>query len=95
MYNHQTCITMKVEIENTFYAWDEGMTDKYVGLVNVLVSASNEQELRQVMKELSAQNGFDKYFKYGFGHHHLWVSEIVPNDNMTDGNEARFLIVRF
>lgn len=37
---------MKVEIENTFYAWDEGMTDKYVGLVNVLVSASNEQELR-------------------------------------------------
>ncbi len=86
---------MKVEIENTFYVWDERMSDKYVGLVNVLVSASNEQELRQVMKELSLQDGFDQYFKYGFGHHHLWVSEIVPDDNTTDVNEARFLIVRF
>lgn len=86
---------MKVEIENTFYVWDERMSDNYVGLVNVLVSASNEQELRQVMKELSAQNGFDKYFKYGFGHHHLWVSEIVPNDAMTDDKGTRFLIVRF
>lgn len=47
------------------------------------------------MKELSAQNGFDKYFKYGFGHHHLWVSEIVPNDAMTDDKGTRFLIVRF
>ncbi len=86
---------MKVEIENTFYVWNERMSDKYVGLVNVLVSASNEQELRQVMKELSSQDGFDQYFKYGFGHHHLWVSEIVPDDNTTDVNEARFLIVRF
>ena len=49
MYNHQTCITMKVEIENTFFVWDKEMTDMYVTLVNVLVSAQNERQLREAI----------------------------------------------
>ncbi len=94
MYNHQTCITMKVEIEHTFFVWDKGMTDMYVTLVNVLVSALNERQLREAMKDLFTIKGFDEYFKYGFGHHHLWVAEIMPCGGAVN-KETRFLIVRF
>ena len=85
---------LKVENENTFLFWTKGMTDMYVALVHVLVSALNEQQLRESMKDLFTVKGFDEYFKYGFGHHHLWVAEITPCGGAVN-KETRFLIVRF
>ena len=85
---------MKVEIENTFFVWNKEITEMYVALVNVLVSALNEQQLRESMKGLFTVKGFDEYFKYGFGHHHLWVAEITPCGGAVN-KETRFLIVRF
>ncbi len=83
---------MKVEIESAIYVWDKGMSEMYVRLVNSLVLAHNEQDIRQKMEKLSAQSGFRDYFAYGYGRNHLWVKQLHPCGGVV---ESRLLIVRF
>lgn len=83
---------MKVEIESAIYVWDKGMSEMYVRLVNSLVLAHNEQDVRLKMEDLSSQRGFSDYFAHGYGRNHMWIKQIHPYGGMADN---RLLIVRF
>lgn len=83
---------MKIEIESALYVWDNGMSEMYVRLVNSLVLAHNEQDVRRKMENLSSHSGFSDFFAYGYGRNHLWIKQIHSYGGIADN---RLLIVRF
>lgn len=85
---------MKVMIENMFFGWHEKLPEAFTTLVNTLVLAKSEAELREIMTTLSGNKDFDNFFLYGFGHHHLWVKQKgIPTTS--DKEDYRLLIVEF
>lgn len=75
---------MKAIIENEVINTSHRSLRILSKIIEVIVSASNEQELRNGMRRVG---NIDKYFQYGFGSTHMWVNEI--------GSRNRLLIVEF
>lgn len=79
---------MKAIIENEIINTNHESLRIFSKIIEVIVSVSNEQELRDRMHTERVKNtNFDKYFQYGFGSTHMWVNEI--------GSRNRLLIVEF
>lgn len=77
---------MIVEIESLLILPDKKAVKMFTWLVNTILLCRNESELRECIKHIK---GIDKYYKYGFGRHHFWVSsKVIPG-------EHRLFIVRF
>ena len=64
---------MKVIIENMFFGWHENAPETLIKLINSLVVAKDETEVRNVMQHFAQSSIFNTIFAYGFGAHHLWV----------------------
>ena len=64
---------MKVIIENMFFGWHENAPETFIKLINSLVVAKDETEVRNVMQHFAQSSIFNTIFAYGFGAHHLWV----------------------
>lgn len=59
----------------------------FVEILNLITACDNESELRYSMQLLEKRYpNISKYFKYGFGHSHLWVSDL---------NGVRLIFVEF
>ncbi len=69
---------MKVIIENMFFGWHENAPETFIKLINSLVVAKDETEVRNVMQHFAQSSIFNTIFAYGFGAHHLWGS---PKDD--------------
>lgn len=85
---------MNVTFETLVCVWDEQIPMLLVNLVNTVVFTRNENELRSAIAQLSENTDFDKFFAYGYGSHHLWLSQRLPNDPAKH-MEDRLLIVEF
>ena len=73
---------MKVIIENYIYNDDNLLEVNH--FVMLCTGAEDEQELRDEIHNLEVFGAFDcleeKGIRYGFGHHHFWVSENWGSD---------------
>ena len=63
---------MKLIIESMFFGWHENAPETFIKLVNSLVVAKDETEVRNVMQHFAQSSIFNTIFADGFGAHHLW-----------------------
>lgn len=57
---------MKVIIENMFFGWHENAPETFIKLINSLVVAKDETEVRNVMQHFAQSSIFNTIFAYGF-----------------------------
>ena len=71
---------MNVTIESFFCPYCDEVAEIFLRLIDTIIIASNENELRQCIDKLKTQVPLDDYFVYGFGSHHLWVHQRKVSD---------------
>ena len=64
---------MNVTIESLFCSYCDEVAEIYLRLIDTILLASDETELRQGIENLRTRVPLDDYFAYGFGAHHFWV----------------------
>ncbi|WP_304411616.1 hypothetical protein [Bacteroides acidifaciens] len=85
---------MNVTFEHTTVVYDDKIAEVLIGFVNHILIAYNEETLRRLVADYTERTAFDKYFVYGYGRNHLWVSQ----KKITDPEKVfnyRILIVKF
>lgn len=85
---------MNVTIENFFCPYCDEVTEAYFRLINTILIAANEKELRQGIEKLKTRIPLDDYFVYGFGAHHFWVHQRKASDP-TQQFKHRLMITEF
>lgn len=71
---------MDVTIESLFCSYCDEVAETFLRLIDTILLASNEHELRQGIENLRTRVPLDDYFVYGFGSHHLWVHQRKVSD---------------
>lgn len=71
---------MNVTIESLFCSYCDEVAETFLRLIDTILLASNEHELRQGIENLRTRVPLDDYFVYGFGSHHLWVHQRKVSD---------------
>nr|DAF98149.1 MAG TPA: hypothetical protein [Myoviridae sp. ctP6q2] len=67
---------MKAIIEKPLMNCEPESMNLFVKILNEITSCITEDELRGCMNSLCVIYPYLKlYFKYGFGHNHMWVKE--------------------
>lgn len=64
---------MYVTIESLFCSYCDEVAEIFLRLIDTILLASDENELRQGIENLRTRAPLDDYFVYGFGAHHFWV----------------------
>ena len=71
---------MEVKIENMVFGWHEELPKMFLELLNTLVLTKNEQDVRGVMEVFARKELFNILFAFGYGAHHLWVTQKKASD---------------
>ena len=86
MYNDLILSDMEVRIENMIFGWHEELPE--------MLLTKNEQDVRGVMEVFARKELFNALFAFGYGAHHLWVTQKKASDP-DQCLENRLLIVEF
>ena len=65
---------MKAEIESIVCNWADEIPYILVRIVNAITLSANEEELRAAVKRIAEETELDKFFAYGYGAHHFWLT---------------------
>lgn len=71
---------MNVTIESFFCPYCDEVAEIFLRLIDTILLAGSETELRQGIDKLKSQVPLDDYFVYGFGAHHCWVHQRKASD---------------
>lgn len=84
---------MKVEIESIVYNWAGEVPHILIRVINAITLSDNKEELRIAIKQIAEETEFDKFFVYGYGKHHFWLT----HRRLSNGEpmEHRLLIAEF
>lgn len=85
---------MNVTIETIFCPYCDEVTEAYFRLINTILLAGNETELRQGVENLKVKIPLDDYFVYGFGAQHFWVHQRKAS-NPTQQFKHRLMMAEF
>jgi len=85
---------MNVTIEHSFCPYCEEETDLYFQIVNAILLSSDEATLRNRMERLRQNTPLDEYFIFGYGAHHIWISQLRPSDK-TKVFDYRIMVAEF
>ena len=85
---------MYVTIESLFCSYCDEVAEIFLRLIDTILLASDENELRQGIENLKTKVLFDDYFVYGFGAHHFWVHQRKASD-CTKHFECRLMKAEF
>ena len=85
---------MEVKIENLINVWYDQIPTLFINLVNAIVLARDEKELREVIDHFNKHTSLKGMFAYGFGKHHFWLKQRKLSDP-SKLMEHRILIVEF
>lgn len=85
---------MEVKFESLLSVWNDQIPMLLINLVNTIVFARDESELRIAIKQLSENTNFNKFFAYGFGSGHFWLKQRLVSDT-SKYMKDRLLIVIF
>lgn len=85
---------MNVTFEHPVIIFDDKIAEVIIELVNHILYADNEENLRRIVSDYAEKSELDCYFTYGFGKHHFWLSQrkITAPEKVFD---YRILIVNF
>ena len=91
--NHQIITAMKVEIESIVCNWANEVPHILVRVINAITLSNNKEELRTAIKHIAEETELDKFFVYGYGKHHFWLT----HRKLSNGEpmEHRLLIAKF
>ena len=65
---------MKTEIENVIFNWSDEIPPILVRVINAITLSDNEEELRTAISKTAEETELDKFFAYGYGAHHFWLT---------------------
>lgn len=85
---------MNVTFEHTTVIYDNDIAEVLIGFVNHILIAYDEDTLRRLVADYAEKSALDRYFVYGFGKHHFWLSQKKGSDPEKIFN-YRILIVKF
>ena len=85
---------MEVKIENIINVWYDQIPTLFINLVNAIVLARDEKELREVIDHFHKNTSLKCMFAYGFGKHHFWLKQRKVSDP-SKLMEHRILVVEF
>ena len=64
-----------------------------VRIVNAITLSANEEGLRAAVKRIAEETELDKFFAYGYGAHHFWLTHRRLSNG--EPKEHRLLITNF
>ena len=84
---------MKVQVEGIICNWADEIPNVIVRVINAISIAENKEELQTALLQISQETEFDKFFAYGYGTHHFWLT----HRRLSNGEpmEHRLLKVEF
>ena len=84
---------MKAEIESIVCNWADKIPHILVRVINAITLSANEEELRTAIGKIAEETELDKFFAYGYGAHHFWLT----HRRLSNGEpmEHRLLKVEF
>ena len=94
---------MKTEIENIIYNYTDelkigGQSESQIPhilirVINAITLSVNKEELRTAIKQIAEETELDKFFVYGYGKHHFWLThrKLLNGEPM----EHRLLMAKF
>ena len=65
---------MKTEIENIIYNCADEIPHILIRVINAIPLSDNEEELRTAISKIAEETELDKFFAYGYGGHHFWLT---------------------
>ena len=84
---------MKVQIEDIIHNWADEIPNIIVRVINTINISENKEELQTSLLQISQETELDKFFVYGYGAHHFWLTlrRLYNGEPM----EHRLLIAEF
>ena len=84
---------MKTEIENIIYNWTDEIPNILIRVINAITLSDNKEELRTAIGKIAEETELDKFFAYGYGAHHFWLT----HRRLSNGEpmEHRLLMAKF
>ena len=84
---------MKTEIENIIINWADEIPHILIRVINAITLSDNEEELRTEIGKIAEETELDKFFAYGYGSHHFWLTHRRLSNG--EPKEYRLLKVEF
>ena len=84
---------MKIQVEGIICNWTDEIPNIIVRVINAISIAENKEELQTALLQISQETELDKFFAYGYGTHHFWLT----HRRLSNGEpmEHRLLKVEF
>ncbi len=84
---------MKVHVEGIIHNWADEIPIIIVRVINAISIAENKEKLQTALLQISQETELDKFFVYGYGAHHFWLT----HRRLSNGEpmEQRLLIAEF
>ena len=84
---------MKVQIEGIIHNRADEIPNIIVRVINTINISENKEELQTALLQISQETELDKFFAYGYGTHHFWLT----HRRLSNGEpmEHRLLIAEF
>ena len=84
---------MKVQVEGIIHNWTDEIPNIIVRVINAISIAENKEELQTALLQISQETELDKFFVYGYGAHHFWLTLLRLSNG--EPMEQRLLIAEF
>ena len=84
---------MKTEIENIIYNYADEIPHIFIRVINAITLSDSKKELRSAINKIAKETELDKFFAYGYGVHHFWLTHRRLSNRET--KEHRLLIAEF
>ena len=84
---------MKTEIENIIYNYTNKIPHILIRVINAITLSDNKEELRSAINTIAEETELDKFFAYGYGAHHFWLTHRRISNG--EPKEYRLLKVEF
>ena len=65
---------MKVQIEGIIHNRADEIPNIIVRVINTINISENKEELQTSLLQISQETELDKFFVYGYGSHHFWLT---------------------
>ena len=84
---------MKIQVEGIICNWTDEIPNIIVRVINAISIAENKEELQTALLQISQETELDKFFAYGYGTHHFWLTHRRLSNG--EPKEHRLLKVEF
>ena len=84
---------MKTEIENIIYNYTDEIPHILIRVINAITLSDSKEELRSAINKIAKETELDKFFAYGYGAHHFWLTHRRLSNG--EPKEHRLLIANF